>query len=64
MNVCMYYIVIEQQTILLSVISSTYALYASNSDVVQAGANNFKEEVLKHNGVVIVEFFAPWFENN
>ena len=54
----------EQQTILLFVISSTYALYASNSDVVQAGANNFKEEVLKHNGVVIVEFFAPWFENN
>ena len=51
------------QGLLLSFVSSTYALYASISNVVQVGANDFEEEVLHHSGVVIVEFFAPWYKD-
>ncbi|XP_051152180.1 protein disulfide isomerase-like 2-3 [Andrographis paniculata] len=36
------------------------ALYGASSPVVQLNPNNFKSKVLNSNGVVLVEFFAPW----
>ena len=42
-------------------ISNVCAMYGSRSDVVSANDKSFKEEVLKHPGVVIVEFYAPWY---
>ncbi|KAL8140479.1 hypothetical protein V2J09_006500 [Rumex salicifolius] len=36
------------------------ALYATSSPVVQLTPSNFKSKVLNSNGVVLVEFFAPW----
>lgn len=36
------------------------ALYGSSSPVVQLTPNNFKSKVLNANGVVLVEFYAPW----
>ena len=44
----------------LSLLASTFALYGPKSDVVIGTEQNFKDEVLKYPGVVIVEFFAPW----
>ncbi|XP_054819499.1 protein disulfide isomerase-like 2-3 [Prosopis cineraria] len=38
----------------------SYALYGSSSPVVQLNPSNFKSKVLNSNGVVLVEFFAPW----
>ncbi|KAG6387014.1 hypothetical protein SASPL_152196 [Salvia splendens] len=37
-----------------------YALYGPSSPVVQLNPNNFKSKVLNSNGIVLVEFFAPW----
>ncbi|KAJ8471262.1 hypothetical protein OPV22_025605 [Ensete ventricosum] len=36
------------------------ALYSPSSPVVQLNPSNFKSKVLNSNGVVLVEFFAPW----
>lgn len=36
------------------------ALYTSSSPVLQLTPNNFKSKVLNSNGVVLVEFYAPW----
>lgn len=36
------------------------ALYGSSSPVIQLTESNFKSKVLNSNGVVLVEFFAPW----
>ncbi|KAK9663914.1 hypothetical protein RND81_14G006000 [Saponaria officinalis] len=36
------------------------ALYGASSPVLQLTPNNFKSKVLNANGVVLVEFFAPW----
>ncbi|XP_047341346.1 protein disulfide-isomerase like 2-2-like [Impatiens glandulifera] len=36
------------------------ALYGPSSPVVQLTSSNFKSKVLNSNGVVLVEFFAPW----
>ncbi|XP_010270060.1 PREDICTED: protein disulfide isomerase-like 2-3 [Nelumbo nucifera] len=36
------------------------ALYGPSSPVVQLNPSNFKNKVLNSNGVVLVEFFAPW----
>ncbi|XP_031473210.1 protein disulfide isomerase-like 2-3 [Nymphaea colorata] len=36
------------------------ALYGPSSDVVLLSPSNFKSKVLNSNGVVLVEFFAPW----
>ena len=44
-------------TLCLSVVS---ALYNAKGDVIQVGAQDFKDVVLKDKGVVIVEFYAPW----
>eukprot|EP01032_Pedospumella_encystans_P021479 gene21479-24365_t len=41
-------------------VSVVSALYGPKSDVIQAGANDFKDIVLKDKGIVIVEFYAPW----
>jgi hypothetical protein len=44
--------------------SAAMALYGPKSDVILVNNDkNFKDEVLKFNGVVIVEFFAPWYVN-
>ncbi|KAE8654905.1 Protein disulfide-isomerase like 2-2 [Hibiscus syriacus] len=36
------------------------ALYGPSSPVIQLTPSNFKSKVLNSNGVVLVEFFAPW----
>src|SRR5690348_970516 len=36
------------------------ALYSASSPVLQLDDTSFKSEVLQHDGVVIVEFYAPW----
>ncbi|KAL5205842.1 hypothetical protein ABZP36_034051 [Zizania latifolia] len=36
------------------------ALYSPGSPVLQLNPDNFKSKVLNSNGVVLVEFFAPW----
>ncbi|KAG5545663.1 hypothetical protein RHGRI_017969 [Rhododendron griersonianum] len=47
--------------LLISGLSSQVdALYGSSSPVVQLNPTNFKSKVLNSNGVVLVEFFAPW----
>lgn len=40
--------------------SPTAALYSASSPVLQLNPSNFKSKVLNSNGVVLVEFFAPW----
>ncbi|XP_020577353.1 protein disulfide isomerase-like 2-3 [Phalaenopsis equestris] len=40
--------------------SPTAALYSASSPVLQLTPSNFKSKVLNSNGVVLVEFFAPW----
>jgi hypothetical protein len=42
------------------ILQLSLALYDPKSDVIQAGNNDFKTEVLKYPGIVIVEFYAPW----
>ncbi|XP_043689150.1 protein disulfide isomerase-like 2-3 isoform X1 [Telopea speciosissima] len=39
---------------------SVCALYGPSSPVLQINPSNFKSKVLNSNGVVLVEFFAPW----
>ncbi|CAD5229449.1 unnamed protein product [Bursaphelenchus okinawaensis] len=47
--------------ILLGVIcASVTALYEKRDEVIQLNDGNFKKEVLDYDGVVLVEFFAPW----
>ncbi|KAK4369373.1 hypothetical protein RND71_013165 [Anisodus tanguticus] len=46
--------------IVVHLIASANALYGPSSPVVQLTASNFKSKVLNSNGVVLVEFFAPW----
>ncbi|PKU84966.1 protein disulfide isomerase-like 2-3 [Dendrobium catenatum] len=36
------------------------ALYSASSPVLQLNPSNFKSKVLNSNGIVLVEFFAPW----
>lgn len=38
----------------------TNALYTASSPVLQLTPSNFKSKVLNSNGVVLVEFYAPW----
>lgn len=45
---------------LFCIIQCSLALYSAKSNVVDVGADSFKQEVMKHDGVVIVEFYAPW----
>ncbi|CAN0914309.1 Protein disulfide-isomerase like 2-2 [Linum grandiflorum] len=37
-----------------------HALYTASTPVVQLTPSNFKSKVLNSNGVVLVEFYAPW----
>ncbi|CAH9118291.1 unnamed protein product, partial [Cuscuta epithymum] len=46
--------------LLASLITTANALYGASSPVVQLSPSNFKSKVLNSNGVVFVEFFAPW----
>ncbi|KAL3615289.1 Protein disulfide-isomerase 2-3 [Castilleja foliolosa] len=50
------------QFLLLSLVGNlgVYALYEPSSPVLQLNPNNFKSKVINSNGVVLVEFFAPW----
>ncbi|XWS47376.1 hypothetical protein CRYUN_Cryun14cG0147100 [Craigia yunnanensis] len=45
---------------LFTFFSISNALYGPSSPVVQLTPSNFKSKVLNSNGVVLVEFFAPW----
>ncbi|XP_022970765.1 protein disulfide isomerase-like 2-3 [Cucurbita maxima] len=38
----------------------SHALYGASSPVLQLTPSNFKSKVLNSNGIVLVEFFAPW----
>ncbi|KAK3038904.1 hypothetical protein RJ639_027532 [Escallonia herrerae] len=40
--------------------TSVNAMYGPSSPVLQLTPSNFKSKVLNSNGVVLVEFFAPW----
>ncbi|KAH7576678.1 hypothetical protein JRO89_XS01G0129900 [Xanthoceras sorbifolium] len=44
----------------LAFLNHSDALYGPSSPVVQLTPSNFKSKVLNSNGVVLVEFFAPW----
>lgn len=46
--------------LIFGLIASVNALYEPSSPVVQLNPSNFKTKVLNSNGVVLVEFFAPW----
>ncbi|KAM7272084.1 hypothetical protein ACFE04_031298 [Oxalis oulophora] len=47
-------------TILSIVINGCDSLYSPSSPVLQLTPSNFKSKVLNSNGVVLVEFYAPW----
>ncbi|KAH7688723.1 protein disulfide-isomerase A6 protein [Dioscorea alata] len=46
--------------VLVLIASPARALYSASSPVLQLNPSNFKSKVLNSNGVVLVEFFAPW----
>nr|CAD1826204.1 unnamed protein product [Ananas comosus var. bracteatus] len=46
--------------LILSYASSAASLYSPSSPVLQLTPSNFKSKVLGSNGIVLVEFFAPW----
>ncbi|XP_073151140.1 protein disulfide isomerase-like 2-3 [Henckelia pumila] len=52
------------QLLLFSVVgliaNGVYGLYGPSSPVLQLNPNNFNSKVVNSNGVVLVEFFAPW----
>ncbi|RZC80358.1 hypothetical protein C5167_042941 [Papaver somniferum] len=45
---------------LVYISASASALYGPSSPVLQLTPSNFKSKVLNANGIVLVEFFAPW----
>lgn len=47
-------------SVALLLVTGVSALYGPKSDVINANDKNFKDEVLKAGGIVIVEFYAPW----
>ncbi|XP_071110867.1 protein disulfide-isomerase A6-like [Haliotis cracherodii] len=44
----------------VSLVATVSCLYSSSDDVVELTANNFDREVKNYDGVVLVEFYAPW----
>nr|GMC70616.1 protein disulfide isomerase-like 2-3 [Ipomoea batatas]GMC77149.1 protein disulfide isomerase-like 2-3 [Ipomoea batatas] len=46
--------------LLVTLITTVNALYGPSTPVLQLNPSNFKSKVLNSNGVVLVEFFAPW----
>ncbi|KAJ1399470.1 thioredoxin-like protein [Ochromonadaceae sp. CCMP2298] len=46
--------------VLVALLASASAMYSAKGDVIQAGADDFTNVVLKSKGIVIVEFYAPW----
>jgi len=41
-------------------ISMTYSLYNSNSNVIKLTTSNFQKEVINGSDMWFVEFYAPW----
>lgn len=46
--------------ILAVALSSASALYSSSDDVLELTPSNFNKEVTMYDGLVFVEFYAPW----
>uniref|UniRef100_A0A7S2V150 protein disulfide-isomerase n=1 Tax=Fibrocapsa japonica TaxID=94617 RepID=A0A7S2V150_9STRA len=46
--------------VLAVLIAPSWCLYGPNSDVIQLDEASFKSEVLRGDGVWLVEFYAPW----
>ncbi|XP_057522786.1 protein disulfide isomerase-like 2-3 [Amaranthus tricolor] len=46
--------------IICSLSAQSNALYSASSPVLQLTPSNFKSKVLNSNGIVLVEFYAPW----
>lgn len=46
--------------IFAAILAFASAEYGPNSAVISATDKSFKDDVLKHDGIVIVEFYAPW----
>lgn len=44
----------------LALLGSVQALYDAKSPVKHVGEKDFAKEVLQHDGIVMVEFYAPW----
>ena len=53
-------VAIMRLILLLCVAKLCVCMYGPKSDVVSATEKSFSAEVLKHKGIVIVEFYAPW----
>lgn len=53
-----YYFVFP--AILAVALSSASALYSSSDDVLELTPSNFNKEVTMYDGLVFVEFYAPW----
>lgn len=47
-------------SLVITFLATSQAVYGPSSDVISATDKTFKKEVLQHNGIVIVEFYAPW----
>lgn len=41
-------------------VSRVNGLYSKSDDVIELTDKNFNQQVLSYDGVVVVEFFAPW----
>ena len=46
--------------LIITLLSLTYCLYSSNSDVVVLTTKNFQKEVVDSKDIWLVEFYAPW----
>ena len=46
--------------IAIFLISMSYSLYSSNSNVVLLNSSNFNKEVVNSGDLYMVEFYAPW----
>ena len=46
--------------LIFTLFNVSYALYSAKSAVVDANDKSFNSEVKRHDGIVIVEFYAPW----
>jgi len=47
-------------TVLLSLLSLSYAAYSTADDVVELDSSNFRSEVIDSDELWLVEFYAPW----
>ena len=56
----LFCLVLILSVVVLAAGSFAHALFTEGDGVVMLTPENFKDEVLKHKGPVLVEFFAPW----